>query len=81
MLPVATSPHWNKEQVLVNLPDDIDTDADQDMLHVMTTRFMQNQPTLVNLAKARLLLFEAFCLPTVINQNVSNPVASITVFL
>ena len=39
------------------------------ILHILETRFMQNQPDLVQLAKARLQLFEAICLPTVVQQT------------
>jgi hypothetical protein len=35
-----------------------------DLLHVVTTRFMQLQPNLLALGEARLLLFETFCLPS-----------------
>mmetsp|Transcript_27704 Transcript_27704/g.47063 ORF Transcript_27704/g.47063 Transcript_27704/m.47063 type:complete len:742 (-) Transcript_27704:1275-3500(-) len=40
------------------------------IFHILETRFMQNQPDLVELAKARLQLFEAICLPTVLQQTV-----------
>jgi len=39
------------------------------LIHILETRFMQNQPTLVELAKARLHLFSTICLPTVIKQS------------
>ena len=39
------------------------------ILHVVTTRFQQLQPHLVDLGKARLELFETFCLPTMVNQQ------------
>jgi Putative rhamnosyl transferase len=42
------------------------------MLHIVTTRFMQEQPNLVELGKARLALFETFCLPTMIGQEADN---------
>ncbi|KAG7337310.1 putative rhamnosyl transferase [Nitzschia inconspicua] len=48
-----------------------DMTQDSKMLHVVTTRFMQNQPNLLALGKARLRLFETFCLPTVIHQETS----------
>lgn len=38
-------------------------------IHVINTRFMQNQGTLKTLAQARLHLFETFCLPTMIHQT------------
>jgi hypothetical protein len=37
---------------------------DGDLLHVLTTRFMQHQPNLLALGEARLLLFETLCLPS-----------------
>ncbi|KAL7522824.1 hypothetical protein ACHAWX_007554 [Stephanocyclus meneghinianus] len=40
------------------------------LIHILETRFMQNQPRLVELAKARLHLFATICLPTVIKQTV-----------
>jgi hypothetical protein len=43
-----------------------------DVLHVVTSRFMQGQSTLNALAKARLRLFETFCLPTMLNQKADN---------
>ena len=39
------------------------------IFHILETRFMQNQPGLVQLAKARLQLFKAICLPTVVQQT------------
>ena len=44
----------------------------KDMLHVVTSRFMQDQPELLALGKARLRLFETFCLPTMLNQKADN---------
>eukprot|EP00536_Pseudo-nitzschia_multiseries_P007887 jgi/Psemu1/287427/fgenesh1_pg.191_\ len=48
------------------------TDKENDILHVVTSRFMQNQPKLVALGEARLHLFETFCLPTMLKQSVDN---------
>jgi len=39
------------------------------LIHILETRFMQNQPKLIELAKARLRLFETICLPTVLKQS------------
>jgi hypothetical protein len=39
------------------------------LIHILETRFMQNQPNLIELAKARLRLFETICLPTVLKQS------------
>ena len=38
-------------------------------IHVVNTRFMQNEARLQNLAQARLNLFETFCLPSMIGQQ------------
>lgn len=65
-LPLESIPKWRTPH---DLYDHRESNA---ILHVVTTRFMQNQPDLVALGKARLLLFETFCLPTLINQNVTN---------
>ena len=40
------------------------------LIHIVNTRFMQEQAHLINLAEARLELFERFCLPTMIRQSV-----------
>ena len=42
---------------------------DPRIMHILETRFMQNQPNLVELAKARLHLFKTICLPSVIHQT------------
>ena len=39
------------------------------LIHIVNTRFMQEQGHLVTLARARLFLFETFCLPTMIHQT------------
>lgn len=38
------------------------------IIHIVNTRFMQDQAHLTNLSWARLKLFETFCLPTMISQ-------------
>ena len=40
------------------------------LTHVLETRFMQSQPDLVDLARARLRLLKTVCLPTVVGQSV-----------
>jgi len=40
------------------------------LIHIVNTRFMQEQAHLTHLAEARLVLFEKFCLPSVIRQSV-----------
>ena len=49
-----------------------DNNSDDDILHVVISRFMQGQSTLKALAEARLRLFETFCLPTMLNQDADN---------
>ncbi|KAL7430827.1 hypothetical protein ACHAXH_003750 [Discostella pseudostelligera] len=39
------------------------------LIHILETRFMQNQPNLIELAKARLHLLRTICLPTVLHQT------------
>eukprot|EP00978_Attheya_sp_CCMP212_P003812 scaffold8069_cov52-Attheya_sp.AAC.8 len=41
------------------------------VIHIVNTRFMQNQAELVDLARARLVLFVTFCLPTMIHQTLN----------
>jgi hypothetical protein len=40
------------------------------IIHTVTTRFMQNQGTLQNLARSRLKLLEAVCLPSLQRQSI-----------
>lgn len=47
-------------------------DWEPDIVHIIATRFMQEQPDLLELALARLEVFETFCLPTVANQTTQN---------
>ena len=55
-----------------NNGDNTNDGNDDNVLHVITTRFMQNQPKLIELGTARLRLFETFCLPTMLNQEADN---------
>jgi hypothetical protein len=43
-----------------------------DLVHIVTTRFMQHQPNLLALGEARLKLFETFCLPSMLGQSIDN---------
>lgn len=43
-----------------------------DLVHVIQTRFMQNQPNLLHLAEARLQLFETFTLPSIARQSLAH---------
>eukprot|EP00980_Cylindrotheca_fusiformis_P029149 scaffold22740_cov139-Cylindrotheca_fusiformis.AAC.3 len=45
---------------------------DNNILHIVTTRFMQSQSNLHVLGKARLELFETFCFPSMTNQVIDN---------
>jgi len=47
-------------------------EIDPELIHVVETRFMQQQPSLLELGMARLALFEAFCLPSMLSQTSSN---------
>lgn len=72
-LPSASSPTWispGNEVIFRN--GDKKSDTNQDMLHVVTSRFMQLQPDLVSLGEARLQLFETFCLPSMLVQQADN---------
>lgn len=42
------------------------------MIHIVTTRFMQDQGTLVHLARSRLKLLEVICLPSLMKQSILN---------
>jgi hypothetical protein len=42
---------------------------DHNQVHVILTRFMQHQPDLLHLGRARLELFKSFCLPTMRKQT------------
>ena len=42
---------------------------DKGLVHVVLTRFMQHQPDLLHLGRARLELFRTFCLPTLLQQT------------
>mmetsp|Transcript_46084 Transcript_46084/g.111635 ORF Transcript_46084/g.111635 Transcript_46084/m.111635 type:complete len:1531 (-) Transcript_46084:76-4668(-) len=42
---------------------------DYDIVHILYSRFMQHQPNLLELGKARLELFKTFCLPTISHQT------------
>ena len=44
----------------------------QDIVHVVQTRFMQGQAGLLELGRARLALFETFCLPSMLAQSSTN---------
>ena len=42
------------------------------MIHIVNTRFMQEQGYLKELGKARLLLFQTVCLPSMVHQSTQN---------
>eukprot|EP00977_Amphora_coffeiformis_P012680 scaffold3199_cov165-Amphora_coffeaeformis.AAC.3 len=56
------------------LKNNVDKRADGagKIVHVIKTRFMQHQPTLVELGKARVELFRTFCLPSMVHQSTQN---------
>lgn len=43
-----------------------------ELFHIIKTRFMQHQPRLLELGKARLELFKTFCLPSMLHQTTQN---------
>ena len=43
-----------------------------ELVHVVETRFMQEQYSLLELGLARLALFESFCLPSMLTQSNGN---------
>jgi hypothetical protein len=45
-------------------------DWDHPFIHILNTRFMQQQGDLVHLARARLKLFETFCLNSILGQDI-----------
>jgi Putative rhamnosyl transferase len=49
-----------------------DEDDETAVLHIVKTRFMQEQGHLLELSKARLALFRVFCLPTMAQQTQQN---------
>jgi hypothetical protein len=61
--------HLRPEPSVVTLfrPEAVD-----DLVHIVTTRFMQYQPSLLALGEARLKLFETFCLPSMLGQSIDN---------
>jgi hypothetical protein len=64
-----------RERDLLGLERDSDNSEENDdneILHVVTTRFMQSQSNLHVLGKARLNLFETFCLPSMRKQMIDN---------
>jgi len=50
--------------------DDVDGNWSYPIIHVLHTRFMQQQSDLVELAKARLVLFRTFCLGSIVHQTI-----------
>jgi len=53
------------------LSDHLDGSGNE-IIHVIQTRFMQGQPDLLELGLARLALFEAFCVPSMLSQTNEN---------
>ena len=56
------------KKAIANAP----TDASTELVHVVQTRFMQDQSDLLELGLARLELFETFCLPSILAQTNKN---------
>lgn len=60
-----------EENDIVSPPRRLDLSFDE-AVHVVTTRFMQHQPSLLALGHARLELFKTFCLQTMQYQDTSD---------
>lgn len=43
-----------------------------ELVHIIHTRFMQTQPHLLDLGRARLNMFKTFCLPSMVHQSSQN---------
>lgn len=59
----------NNADIRMNLLGDT---PDLPLIHIVNTRFMQEQANLTALSLARLHLFRTFCLPTMVHQSTSN---------
>lgn len=65
---------YKRDWYLPRIRDDVkleEWDGPQ-LIHVVHTRFMQEQPSLTSLGRARLGLFRVFCLPTMIEQTTNH---------
>ena len=60
-----------KENADADTHTDTDTHADG-FVHFVSTRFMQYQPNLLSLGRARVYQFETFCVPTMVHQTSQN---------
>lgn len=60
-----------EETSVLSPPRRLDLSFDQSV-HVVTTRFMQHQPSLLSLGHARLELFKTFCLQTMAYQSTAD---------
>jgi Putative rhamnosyl transferase len=67
--------HHRQSYYTPSLRDDLSTDnwdGDRGIIHIVKTRFMQEQGNLTALGLARLALFRVFCLPTMQHQSTQN---------
>lgn len=67
-LPTNMARHMAENRTEKSIAID-DHDWKHPFVHIVNTRFMQTQGTLVALARARLLLFETFCLGSILGQT------------
>lgn len=65
---------WREFQQIISSDSTVDDNTvnNRKLVHVIQTRFMQHQGSLLELGKARLALFEAFCFPSVLAQTNQN---------
>jgi len=74
-LSIKTSPS------ALEFADDVSlVDLDLPLIQIVNTRFMQDQAELINLATARLALFETFCFPGMAGQTIQpNPRSKLSI--
>ena len=59
----------SKKKIVIPVEEDW---KDVSMIHIVNTRFMQEQGYLKELGNARLLLFQTVCLPSMVHQSTQN---------
>ena len=69
-LMVKVNPNNTTTHMVTQRP--IPTHEGGDLIHIVTTRFMQFQSHLHALGEARLRLFETFCLPSMMGQSIDD---------
>jgi Putative rhamnosyl transferase len=71
--PLSTTHHPNAYYIPSIRNNTVQQDWDfGSLIHIVNTRFMQDQGNLTALGEARLALFKVFCLPSMLQQSVHN---------